>query len=129
MKSVFKIFTVLLILFSTVSCIEIAVGGAVAAGGSYVAKQGFIEGHFDRSTDSCWQITDEFVRTIDGEITYHSQNEGVIKIDFAEGGSATFKVVKVTNRATKVSIRAMRYALPSNDLANAYFEPLAEKLN
>ena len=129
MKNSLKLLFVAFTLLFSASCIEMAVGGAVVAGGNYVAKQGYIEDYFDRGYDSCWQVMEDFVSSIDGEITYHSQNEGLIKIDFTEGGSGKFKIEKLTNRATKVSLRCFKLNFPSNDLATAYFEPLAEKLN
>ena len=104
-----------------------AVGGAVVATGSYIAKQGYVYEYFDRSYDSCWQIMDQVVQEF-GEVTYHSKNQGIIKVDFEGGGVGTFKVEKVTNRATKVSVKCYQYAVPSNTLAEAHFPVLAEKL-
>ena len=115
-------------LILTTSCIEMAVGGAVVATGAYVAKQGYVYEFFDRSYDSCWQIMDQHVMELAGNITFHSKNQGIIKIDFEEGGTGTFKVEKVTNRATKVSVKCYQYAVPSNTLAETHFTPLAEKL-
>ena len=63
-----------------------------------------------------------------GEVTFHSKNQGIIKIDFEGGGSGTFKVEKVTSRATKVSVKCYQYGVPSNTLAETYFPALAEKL-
>ena len=127
MKTFYKALIISSLVLTT-SCIEMAVGTAVVATGTYVAKQGYVYEYFDRSYDSCWQIMDQHVRTLAGNITYHSQNQGTIQIDFEEGGTATFKVEKVTDRATKVSIKCYQYALPSNSLAEAHFPPLAEQL-
>ncbi|MCH2207602.1 MAG: DUF3568 family protein [Lentisphaerales bacterium] len=128
MKNALKFLSLSLILFFSASCIDIAAGKVANPDSAYTTKNGFVEAVFDRSYDSCWQITEEFVHSIDGKMTYHSQNQGVIKIEFAEGGMASFRVEKITNRATKVSLRSYKYGYPRNDLASAYFDPLAEKL-
>lgn len=128
MKNALKFTSLSFIILFSASCLDIAAGKVANPDSHYATKNGFVEAVFDRSYDSCWQITEEFVHSIDGTMTYHSQNEGVIKIDFAEGGIASFRVEKITNRATKVSIRAYKYAYPRNDLASAYFDPLAERL-
>jgi hypothetical protein len=129
MKNIFKVLSLLFVLNFSTGCIELAVGGAIAAGSSYVAEQGYVATHFDRSYDSCWQITEEFANTIDGKVVYHSHNQGKIKVEFTDKGVGIFTVEKVTNRATKVSLRVYRYNLPNNELAQMYFEALAEKLN
>ena len=126
MKTFFKALVISSLLLTT-SCIEMAVGGAVVATGTYIAKQGYVYEFFDRSYDSCWQIMDQYVQEL-GTVTFHSKNQGVIKIDFEGGGEGTFRVEKVTDRATKVSVKCYQYAVPSNTLAETHFTPLAEKL-
>lgn len=128
MKNSIKLILSSLLLLLTAACVDIAVGQPANPDSPYVAKNGYVEAAFDRSYDSCWQITEEFVNSIDGTLKYHSQSEGVIDIELAAGGTAYFKVEKVTNRATKVSVRSYKFAYPRNDIASAYFEPLAEKL-
>ncbi|MCM8526082.1 MAG: DUF3568 domain-containing protein [Lentisphaeraceae bacterium] len=126
MKTFFKALVISSLLLTT-SCIEMAVGGAVVATGTYIAKQGYVYEFFDRSYDSCWQIMDQYVQEL-GTVTFHSKNQGIIKIDFEGGGEGTFRVEKVTDRATKVSVKCYQYAVPSNTLAETHFTPLAEKL-
>ena len=126
MKTVFKSIIVAFMILS-VSCIEVAVGTAVVAGGTFIAKQGYVEAHADRSYDSCWQQMEKYTREV-GATTYHSQNEGVIKVDFEGGGSGTFKIKKTTNRATLVSLKCYRYGFPNNTLAEAHFSALMEML-
>ena len=126
MKTFLKALVISSLLLTT-SCIEMAVGGAVVATGSYIAKQGYVYEYFDRSYDSCWQIMDQYVQEL-GTVTFHSKNQGTIEVEFEGGGVGTFKVEKVTNRATKVSVKCYQYAVPSNTLAEAHFPPLAEKL-
>ncbi|MCM8539565.1 MAG: DUF3568 domain-containing protein [Lentisphaeraceae bacterium] len=126
MKTFLKALVISSLLLTT-SCIEMAVGGAVVATGTYIAKQGYVYEYFDRSYDSSWQIMDQYVQEL-GTVTFHSKNQGVIKIDFEGGGEGTFRVEKVTDRATKVSVKCYQYAVPNNTLAETHFTPLAEQL-
>jgi hypothetical protein len=125
MKNIFKALIISLLLCT--SCIELAVGTAVVASGTYIAKQGYLEDHVDRSFDSSWQNLEKYTSEI-GEVTYNSKNEGVIKVDFPDGGSGTFMAKKVTERATLMSLRTWRYALPNNPLAEMHFSGLMEQV-
>ena len=126
MKTVFKgIIASFLFLTISTSCIEVAVGTAVVATGTYIANQGYVYTHVDRSIDSCWQQMEKYTREI-GETTYHSQNEGIIKVNFAEGGTGTFAIKKTTDRATHVSLKCYKYGFPNNTLAETHFAGLME---
>ncbi len=144
MKTIFKALIISSLLLST-ACIEMFVGTAAVATGSFIAKQGYLAEYVDRSYDSCWQNMEKFVQSIEdakpenategaqptegeeakevekSKITYLSQNEGIIKIDFAGGGHGTFKIEKTTERATQISIKCYKYGFPSNTLADYYF--------
>ena len=128
MKNSIKIIISSLLILLSASCVDIGVGQPANPDSIYVTKNGYTESAFDRSFDSCWQITEEFAFSIDAKVTYHSQSEGEIKLELVDGAKVSFKLEKVTNRATKVSVRSYKYAYPRNDIASAYFEPLAEKL-
>ena len=126
MKTFIKLFVAAFLVLST-SCLEILVGSAVVAGGTYIATQGYVETHVDRNYNSSWQQMELYAST-NGEITYHSQNEGIIKLDFKEGGSGTFKIKKTTERATLVSLRCSKYGFPSNSLAETHFTAMMQMM-
>ena len=128
MKNTLKFLSLSFLVLFSASCIDIAAGKVANPESPYAVKNGYAQAIFDRSYDSCWQIAEEYAHSIDGTVTYNSQTEGIIKVDFTEGGMGSFRIEKITNRATKVSVRAYKYAYPRNDIASAYFEPLAEKL-
>jgi len=122
-----KLSVILISAFIFTSCIELAVGTAVVATGAYVAKQGEMSSFYERNVDSSWELTSDYASTL-GDITYSSQNEGIIKVDYAEGGSGKFSVERVTVKTTKVILKSYHYGLPSNTLTESVYPPLAKKL-
>ena len=122
-----KITLLLLSAFIFTACIEIAVGTAVVATGAFVAKQGEVSQFYERDIDSSWELTSDYASTL-GNITYSSQSEGIIKVDYADGGCGKFSVEKVTPKTTKVVLRSYHYGFPSNTLTDAVYPPLAKKL-
>ena len=126
MKNTFRALIISLILLTT-SCVGTAIATAVVVSGTYIANQGYIEQFVDRSYDSCWQNMDAYVSKL-GQVTYNSKNEGLIKVDYPDGGTGTFSIKKTTERATQISLKCYRYGFPSNTLAEAYFAGLFEQL-
>ena len=113
--------------FILTSCIELVVGSAVVATGTWVAKQGEAYDYYEKKTDIAWELTSQFASE-KGTVTYSSENEGIIKIDYADGGNGTFTVERITAKTTKVSLKSYRYKMPSNSLTDTFYPELREKL-
>ena len=126
MKNIFRALIISFLFLST-ACVETAVVSAVVASGTYLANRGYIEEYVDRSYDSCWQNMDAYVSKL-GEVTYNSKNEGLIKVDFPEGGTGIFRVTKTTERATQINLRCYKYGFPNNALAETHFAGLIEQV-
>lgn len=106
-------------------CVPLIIGGAVGAVGAYAISRDTVQGDTDKAYDSLWDAAYRTAK-IRGVIREEDNLRGYLRADI-NLSRVEINLIKLTQSATRVKIRARRHHLPDLKLAEDFYTKIMDE--